>query len=95
MSVKICSSSGNVFADLGLGEEGTKNLWIRSTLMSEVRKLIEKHGLIQGGAAELMGASQLRISGFMRGNIDLFSINHLGQHARPREGTVEIVLSPA
>ena len=77
MGVKITPSSGNVFTDLGFNEEEAEHLRIRSTLMIEVRKLIEERKLTQAGAAKLMGVTQPRISDLVRGKIDLFSIDAL------------------
>jgi len=95
MDVKITRSSGNVFSDLGFSEEEAEHLRIRSTLMIEVRKLIEERKLTQGEAAKLMGVTQPRISDLVRGRIDLFSIDALvGMLARAGVH-VEVVLSPA
>jgi predicted XRE-type DNA-binding protein len=95
MGVKITPSSGNVFTDLGFGEEEAEHLRIRSTLMIEVRKLIEERKLTQGEAAKLMGVTQPRISDLVRGKIDLFSIDALvGMLARAGVH-VEVVLSTA
>lgn len=95
MRVKITPSSGNVFADLGFSEEEAEHLRIRSTLMIEVRKLIEERKLTQGEAAKLMGVTQPRISDLVRGKIDLFSIDALvGMLARAGVH-VDVVLSPA
>lgn len=77
MGVKLTPSSGNVFTDLGFNEEEAEHLRIRSTLMIEVRKLIEERKLTQAGAAKLMGVTQPRISDLVRGRIDLFSIDAL------------------
>jgi len=93
MGAKITPSSGNVFADLGFGEEEAEHLRIRSTLMIEVRKLIEERKLTQGEAAKLMGVTQPRISDLVRGKIDLFSIDALvGMLARAGVH-VDVVLS--
>jgi predicted XRE-type DNA-binding protein len=95
MGTKITPSSGNVFADLGFGAEEAEHLRVRSTLMAEVRKLIEERKLTQGEAAQLMGVTQPRISDLVRGKIDLFSIDALvGMLARAGVH-VEVVLSPA
>ncbi len=77
MDVKITPSSGNVFADLGFGEEEAEHLRIRSELMIEVRKLIEERKLTQAEAANLFGVTQPRISNLVRGKIDLFGIDTL------------------
>jgi predicted XRE-type DNA-binding protein len=94
MDIKIIPSSGNVFTDLGFSEEA-EPLRIRSTLMIEVRKLVEARKLTQGEAAKLMGITQPRISDLVRGRIDLFSINTLAAMLARAGIHVEVVLAPA
>ena len=52
MDTKITPSSGNVFRDLGFGEDEAEHLRVRSTLMIAVRKLIEERSLTQAQAAK-------------------------------------------
>jgi len=77
MNKPITPSSGNVFRDLGFGEAEAEHLRVRSSLMIEVRKLIEDRSLTQSEAAKLFGVTQPRISNLVRGRIDLFSIDTL------------------
>jgi predicted XRE-type DNA-binding protein len=77
MDTKIIPSSGNVFRDLGFGEDEAEHLRIRSTMMIAVRKVIEDRSLTQAEAAKLFGFTQPRISNLVRGLIDLFSIDTL------------------
>ena len=77
MATKITPSSGNVFADLGFGDNEAEHLRIRSTLMGAIRKLIEDRGATQAEAARLFGVTQPRISNLIRGRIDLFSVDTL------------------
>jgi predicted XRE-type DNA-binding protein len=77
MDVKITPSSGNVFTDLVFSDDEAEHLRLRSTLMIEVRKLIEERKLTQAEAAKLFGVTQPRISNLVRGKIDLFSIDTL------------------
>ena len=95
MDVKITPSSGNVFTDLGFDEDEADHLRLRSTLMLEVRKLIEERKLTQAAAAKLFGVTQPRISNLVRGRIDLFSIDTLvGMLARAGIH-VEVIFSSA
>lgn len=95
MDGKITPSSGNVFTDLGFGDDEAEHLRLRSTLMIEVRKLIEERKLTQAEAAKLFGVTQPRISNLVRGRIDLFSIDTLvGMLARAGIH-VDVVLSIA
>ncbi len=49
----------------------------RSTLMMELSSHIERHGLTQAQAADLLGVTQPRISDLVRGKINLFSLDML------------------
>ena len=77
MAIKMRRSSGNVFRDLGFPPEEAKHLLIRSDLMIEITRLIDKRGLTQAKAAALFGVSQPRISDLARGKIERFSIDTL------------------
>lgn len=92
---RITSSSGNVFRDLGFGEDEAEHLRIRSTLMIALRKLIEERSLTQAEAAKLLGVTQPRISNLIRGRIDLFSIDTLIDMLARAGIHIDVVLSPA
>ena len=77
MTMKIQRSSGNVFRDLGFEAKEAESLRLRAELMVEVRRLIEGRKFTQRSAASLLGVTQPRISDFIRGRIDLFSIDSL------------------
>lgn len=95
MDVKITPSSGNVFTDLGFSAEEAEHLRLRSTLMIELRKLIEERNLTQAAAAKLFGVTQPRISNLVRGRIDLFSIDTLVGMLACAGIHVDVVLSIA
>ena len=77
MSTKVQRSSGNVFRDIGFDTQEAENLRVRSELMIQIRKLIERQHLTQAAAAKLFGVTQPRVSDLVRGRIDLFSIDTL------------------
>jgi predicted XRE-type DNA-binding protein len=77
MTIRVRHSTGNVFSDLGFGEDEAENLKIRADLMIELTKLIEAQELTQTAAAELLGVTQPRVSDLMRGKIDRFSVDSL------------------
>lgn len=78
MTVRVRHSTGNVFSDLGFGEDEAENLKIRADLMIELTKLIEAQKLTQAAAAaKLLGVTQPRVSDLMRGKIDRFSVDSL------------------
>jgi predicted XRE-type DNA-binding protein len=49
----------------------------RSSLMLALKEYTAKEGLTQSEAAKKFGATQPRISGLVRGRIDLFAIDTL------------------
>ena len=59
------SSSGNVFADLGL--QHAEKLKIKSGLVIEITRAINRLGLTQAEAGRRMGISQPKVSRMMRG----------------------------
>ncbi len=73
----ITKGSGNVFADLGFSPAESRNLRIRSELMSALRTFIETEDLTQAEAAKLLKVSQPRISDLTRGKISRFSLDTL------------------
>lgn len=75
--MKATKTTGNVFADLGFGKEEAANLLIRSKLMVEIKKFIEKENLTQAKAAKGFGVTQPRISDLVRGKIELFTVDTL------------------
>ena len=94
MRNQITPSSGNVFLDLGFGEEEAAHLEVRSTLMFTIRKLIQDRGLTQAKAAALLGVTQPRISDLVRGRIDLFSIDGLVDMLARAGIKVAVTVSP-
>lgn len=77
MTMKMQTSSGNVFHDLGFSGDEAANLKMRSKLMIRLSRLIETRGLTQVKAAEFFGVTQSRISDLVRGKIDRFSVDTL------------------
>jgi predicted XRE-type DNA-binding protein len=73
----ITKGSGSVFTDLGFSPAESKNLRIRSELMTALRKYIETEGLTQADAAKRLKVSQPRISDLTRGKISRFSLDTL------------------
>lgn len=75
--LRVTPSTGNVFRDLGFGREEAEHLLVRADLMIEVQKLIAARRLKQREAAGILRVSQPRVSGLLRGRIDLFSTDAL------------------
>lgn len=77
MATKIHRGSGNVFVDAGFPPDEAAHLLLRSDLISEITEQIERRGLTQNAAAQVLGVSQPRISDLMRRKLDRFSIDTL------------------
>lgn len=73
----ITKGSGDVFADLGFSPAESRNLRIRSEMMTALRKFIEQEGLTQAAAAKRLKVSQPRVSDLTRGKISRFSLDTL------------------
>lgn len=73
----ITKGGGNVFTDLGFSPAESRNLRIRSQMMTALRKYIEKEGLTQADAAKRLKVSQPRVSDLTRGKISRFSLDTL------------------
>jgi predicted XRE-type DNA-binding protein len=69
--------SDNIFRDLGFPEAEAVNLLARSTLMIEIKKIIEERELTQAEAAKLSGVRQPRVSVLFTGKIEDFTVDML------------------
>ncbi len=70
-------TKGNVFEDLGFTPTESADLALRTYLMAEVRKFIERNKLTQVRAAKFFGIRQPKISNIMNGKIDEISSDYL------------------
>ena len=73
----ITMGSGDDFTDLGYSPAESRNLRLRSQMMTALRRFIEKEGLTQADAAKRLRVSQPRISDLTRGKISRFSLDTL------------------
>jgi len=69
--------SENVFKDLGFPETEAEHLMIRSRLMLEVERFVERSKLSQREAAKMLGITQPRFNDLLQGKIQKFSIDAL------------------
>lgn len=67
----------NVFRDLGFSEAEADHLMIRSRLMIEVEKFVERSKLSQKAAAKMLGVTQPRLNDLRQGKVQKFSIDAL------------------
>jgi predicted XRE-type DNA-binding protein len=94
-AVRVTTSTGNVFRDLGFSKEESAHLIVRADLLIQVQKEIASRGLKQGEAAKLLRITQPRVSDLLRGRIDLFSTDALIDMLARLGVGVRLVVKPA
>ena len=87
------TSSGNVFADLRLRD--ADKLKIKSGLVIEITRAVRRLDLSQEDAGRLMGISQPKVSGIMRGDFSNLSERKLMECLNRLGYDIEIKLKPA
>ena len=91
--VEVHSSSGNVYADLGLAD--AEQLKIKTVLVIEIRKAMKSLSLTQQEAAKRMGISQPKVSDMMRGDFSNLSERKLMDCLTRLGYDIEIKVLPA
>src|SRR3954471_2619497 len=87
------TSSGNVFADLGL--KNPEELLTKAQLVQRIADIIAERKLTQARAANLLGIDQPKVSALLRGKLDGFSTDRLFRFLNALGRDVEIVIRPA
>ena len=91
--IEVDTSSGNVFADLGL--RNAEKLKIKSGLVIEITRAVRKLGLTQEEAARRMGIAQPKVSGLLRGDFSNLSERKLMDCLNRLGYDIEIKVMPA
>jgi predicted XRE-type DNA-binding protein len=86
--IEVHSSTGNVFADLGL--PNPDELLIKAELVHQISESISARQLTQTEAAEILGVDQPKISALMRGKLSGFSTERLFRFLNALGNNVEI-----
>jgi len=86
------SSSGNVFADLGVADAGEH--LIKAGLVLKIDRAIRQRRLTQAAAAELMGIDQPKVSAILSGRFRGYSVERLMRFLVALGQDVEIVVKP-
>jgi predicted XRE-type DNA-binding protein len=85
--------SDNVFADLDLPD--AEKLQIKTGLVIQIRKAMQKHRLTQSEAGKRMGISQPKVSAMMRGDFTNLSERKLMDCLTRLGYDIEIKVHPA
>ena len=86
------SSSGNVFADLGLAD--AEEHLIKAGLVVKLGRIIRQRELTQAAAAQLMGIDQPKVSAMLAGQFRGYSVERLMRFLVALGHDVEIVVKP-
>ena len=86
--INVKSSSGNVFAYLGLLD--SDELLIKAKLADQISDIIAQRKLTQTDAAELLGVDQPKVSALVRGKLSGFSVERLFRFLNVLGSNVEI-----
>jgi predicted XRE-type DNA-binding protein len=87
---KVVRSSGNVFADLGFADAGERQTKVR--LAIAINDVLERRGLSQGKAAELLGINQPKVSALSKYRLEGFSVERLMRFLTALNQDVEIII---
>ena len=91
-SVDYETSTGNVFADIGLPDAADH--LVKAKLVSKIDALMQERGLKQSEAAILFGVKQPDISKMLHGDFRQFSVERLMRFLVALGQDVEIVVKP-
>ena len=91
--IEVETSSGNVFADLGLRD--AEKLKIKSGLVIEITRAIRRLGLGQAEAGRRMGIPQPKVSAMLRGDFSNLSERKLMDCLSRLGYDIEIKVRPA
>jgi predicted XRE-type DNA-binding protein len=86
----IVSSSGNVFADLGLRD--ATELQTKARLGVALCRIVEQRRLTQAQIAEMLGISQPKVSALLRYKLEGYSVGRLMRFLVALGQDVEIVV---
>jgi predicted XRE-type DNA-binding protein len=91
-SIKVETSCGNVFADLGLPDP--EGCLARAELTLKIADIIAERKLTQAEAAAILGIDQPKVSALIRGKLTGFSTDRLLRYLNALGNDVEIVIRP-
>jgi predicted XRE-type DNA-binding protein len=86
--MQVHSSSGNVFAELGLANPD--ELMLKAELVDRIDELISARQLTETEAAELLGIDRSTLSALIRGKLSAFSTESLFRFLNALGSNVEI-----
>jgi predicted XRE-type DNA-binding protein len=83
----------NVYADLGYPD--ADDMLVKAQLITKIHEIIKTHGWTQQEAADVLGMTQLKLSGVLRGQFREISVAKLMTCLIRMGRRVQIVIGPA
>jgi predicted XRE-type DNA-binding protein len=90
--IRIHDSTGNVFEDMGMRDAEERLAKVELARM--IRKEIDRRGLTQTAAADLLGIQQPDVSDLVRGKLARFSMNRLERLLNALDLEIRIQVGP-
>ena len=90
--IKVHSSSGNIFADLGL--PNPEQLLIKAELVHQISEIISTRQLTESEASELLAIDRSILTKLLRGELSKLSIELLFRFLNILGSNIEIRVSP-
>ena len=75
--IEVEEGSGNIFSDLGFGDEEAKEELLKAELGAEIFRILKHRRLTQKKAARIMGVKQHEISRLKHGKFSYYSVERL------------------
>jgi predicted XRE-type DNA-binding protein len=91
-AVRVTTSSGNVFADLGLPDPEER--LAKAELVRGIRKIVTARGLTQREVGGLFGIAQPDVSDLFRGKLARFSRERIERFLVALDMDIEIRVTP-
>jgi len=88
----VTSSCGNVYEDLGLPD--AESMLVKAQLAATIKRILADKGLTQTKAAELLGISQPKLSGLLRGQFRSISEAKMLECVTRLGRDVQIIINP-
>ncbi len=77
--ISVQEGSGNVFTDLGFGDEEAREELLKAELGAEIFRILEHRRLTQTKAARIMEVKQSEVSRLKSGKFSYYSVERLMQ----------------
>ena len=91
--IPVEEGSGNVYADLGYPD--SESMLVKARLTAKIAEIVQRRALTQACAAEILGLTQPKVSGLMKGRFRGISEHRLLECLTRLGRDVHIAVKPA